>query len=138
MIDNLELIGTGFAVVMMVLAAIWGACALIGSFFTRAEKASAKAAAAKVAAAPAPAAVAPPAAAGVPPHHVAAIAAAVAHTLGAGFRVTRVAAPAHQVSNWPLEGRIETFSSRRIRKDWGPTRPTLGGETPNILRGQKQ
>ncbi|SNT19712.1 OadG family transporter subunit [Tropicimonas sediminicola] len=140
MIDNLELIGTGFAVVMMVLAAIWGACALVGSFFIRADKAREKAAAdaAAKAAAATPAAPAAPVAEGVPQHHLAAIAAAVAHTLGAGYRVTHVAAPAHLVSNWPLEGRIETFSSRRIRKDWGPTRPTLGGETPNILRGQKQ
>jgi glutaconyl-CoA/methylmalonyl-CoA decarboxylase subunit delta len=129
MIENLELIGTGFAVVMLVLAALWGACALVGSFFTRAETAAVAAAGT----APAPEAAAP----GVPPHHLAAMAAAVAHTLGAGVRVRRVQAPPHKVTDWPLEGRFETFTAHRIRTDWGPTRPTLGNKTPNILRGQK-
>ena len=68
---------------------------------------------------------------------MAAIAAAVSAVLGAGYRVTRVAAPAHKVEGWPMEGRIETFTAHRIRTDWGPTRPSLGGETPDILRGQK-
>ena len=136
MLENLELIGTGFSVVMLVLAVIWGACALVGSVFTRA---AAKAAAAASPSVPSAAASMPsaPIAPGVPPHHLVAIAAAVAHTLGAGYRVTRVAAPAHKVGDWPMEGRIETFTAHRIRTDWGPTRPTLGGETPDILRGQE-
>ncbi|SFC79422.1 OadG family transporter subunit [Tropicimonas isoalkanivorans] len=122
MLENLELIGTGFAVVMTVLAAIWGACALIGAFFVRAERAalSVKAVATPVTAAPAAAAGTD--ASGVPPHHLAAIAAAVAHTLGAGYRVTRVSAPAHEIGDWPLEGRFETFTANRVRTDWGPTR----------------
>lgn len=132
MLDNLELIGTGFAVVMAVLAALWGACALVALGFRAATRP------APAAAAPAPAkAVAPAVPAGVPPHHLAAIAAAVSAVLGAGYRVTRVAAPAHKVEGWPMEGRIETFTAHRIRTDWGPTRPSLGGETPDILRGQK-
>ena len=132
MLDNLELIGTGFAVVMMALALLWAALAIMARFFVKAPSTSA----------PAPAAQKPkPASAsvsGVPPHHLAAIAAAVADTMGAGYRITRVAAPGHKVNEWPLEGRIATFSSHRMRTDWGPTRPTLGGETPNMLRGQKQ
>ena len=135
MLENLELIGTGFAVVMTVLAMIWGACALMGSVFIRAASAKARAEAAAVASAPVPAAQ-PSAPAGIPPQHLAAIAAAVAHTLGAGYRVTRVDAPAHKVNDWPLEGRIENFTAHRVRTNWGPTRPTLGGRTPNILRGQ--
>ncbi|WP_116131659.1 OadG family transporter subunit [Tropicimonas sp. IMCC34043] len=138
MLDNLELIGTGFAVVMLVLASIWGACALVGSVFIRIADRAAAAAAAAAAQPVASPAAASTAAAGVPAHHLAAIAAAVAHTLGAGYRVTRVAAPGHKVSEWPLEGRIQTFTGHRIRTDWGPTRPTLGGETPNILRGKNQ
>ncbi|RYH10201.1 OadG family transporter subunit [Tropicimonas sp. IMCC6043] len=134
MLENLELIGTGFAVVMSVLALIWGSCSVVAAFFTRAKKAPDQPAGVK--AAPARAAVA--SRAGVPPHHLAAIAAAAAEIYGPGYVVTRVAAPSHKVTEWPLEGRKDTFAGRRIRKDWGPTRPTLGGETPNILRGQNQ
>lgn len=122
MLANLQLIGTGFAVVLLVLLLIWAVCAALGMVFARAERAGA--------------AVPPPLAPGVPPHHVAAITAAVAQTLGTGVRLTRITAPPHRVDGWPLEGRIETYAAHRIRTDWGPTRPTLGGTTPNILRGQ--
>ncbi|MFV0360704.1 OadG family transporter subunit [Tropicimonas sp.] len=132
MIENLELIGTGFAVVMSVLASIWAACALIGSFFIRADRA----AAAKAAALAVPAPVA--AASGVPPQHLAAITAAAYQMLGPGYVITRVDAPSHMIAEWPLEGRKETFESRRIRRDWGPTRPTLGGGTNDTRRGQKK
>ncbi|RAI28544.1 OadG family protein, partial [Rhodobium orientis] len=104
MLENLEMIGTGFSVVMLVLALIWAACALIGLFFTR----GAKAEAAKPAQ-PAVAAATP----GVPPHHLAAISAAVATTFGGGYRITRITAPAHKVGDWPLEGRIQTFNGHR-------------------------
>ncbi|WP_319528906.1 OadG family transporter subunit [uncultured Cohaesibacter sp.] len=124
MLDNIELILTGFAVVMMALASLWAACSIVGYFFTRAPKTTKAEQAPKV---PARAAVA--SRAGIPPHHLAAIAAAVADTLGPGYRVTRVAAPAHKVSEWPMEGRIAAFSAHKIRADWGPTRPSLGGET---------
>lgn len=133
MFENLEIIGTGFAVVMLVLALLWGACAIVAAFFTRAPKPEKPA---ETKAAPARAAV--NSHSGVPPHHLAAIAAAAAEVFGPGYVVTRVAAPSHKVTEWPLEGRKDTFAGRRIRKDWGPTRPTLGGETPNILRGQNQ
>ncbi|WP_413207268.1 OadG family transporter subunit [Rhodospirillum sp. A1_3_36] len=144
MLDNLELIGTGFAVVMAVLASLWGACALIGTIFTRIEKTRVEAVA-KAAPIPAPAPpspqigpqTGPSTTGGIPAHHLVAIAAAVTSVLGEAYRITQVTAPAHQINDWPLEGRIETFSAHRIRTDWGPTRPTLGGETPNILRGQK-
>jgi hypothetical protein len=143
MLDNLELIGTGFAVVLAVLASLWGTCALIGTIFAHFEKARAQAAA-KAASVAAPAPLSPQTgsqtgttAGDIPAHHLAAIAAAITSVLGDAYRITQVAAPAHQISNWPLEGRIENFSAHRIRTNWGPTRPTLGGETPNILRGQK-
>ena len=135
MLDNLEMIGTGFAVVMSALALLWASCSFVGYFFIRA---SAKASPAAAPAPKVPPSAAVSARAGVPPHHLAAIAAAVADTLGAGYRVTRIAAPHHLVSAWPQEGRIETFSAHRIRTDWGPSRPKLGDQTPNILRGPKQ
>mgnify|MGYP001824735321 CR=1 FL=1 len=131
MLESLAIIGTGFAVVMSVLAAIWGACAGVGYFFTR-EKKEEK----PTEAAPVPPRAAVASRAGVPPHHLAAITAAVADVFGPGYVVTRVAAPSHVVTDWPIEGRKDTFAGRRIRTAWGPTRLTLGGETPNILRGQ--
>lgn len=135
MLENLELIGTGFAIVMLVLASIWGACALVGSLFIRAEKRAADAAVrATTAEAPPSAAAAP----GIPPHHLAVIASAVAHVLGAGARITHVQAPPHRVDDWPLEGRFETFTAHRIRTNWGPTHVTRGAETPDYLRGQQQ
>ncbi|TDX32567.1 OadG family transporter subunit [Rhodovulum visakhapatnamense] len=127
MLENLSLIGTGFAVVLLVLASLWGACALIGRAFIRAARKAERPVVAPR----------PPVAPGVPPHHLAAIAAAVAETLGPGHRITRVAAPAHRVDGWPLEGRIETFAAHRIRTGWGPTLPRLGGKTPDIMRGPK-
>ena len=131
MLESLELIGMGFSVVMSALIVLWASCAVVGFFFTRTARHKPQASK------PAPARAAVAARAGVPPHHLAAIAAAVAHTLGAGYRVTRVAAPPHKVTAWPLEGRIEAFSAHRIRTNWGPTRPAMGGETPDIMRGQK-
>ncbi len=131
MLDNLGLIGTGFAVVMSVLAMIWGACTVIGLYFTRAPKPQKP-----TEASPVPPRAAVASRAGVPPHHLAAISAAVADNIGPGNKVTRVAAPTHDVTDWPIEGRKDTFAGRRIRTAWGPTRLTLGGETPNILRGQ--
>ncbi|SDK51155.1 OadG family protein [Aliiruegeria lutimaris] len=133
MLEALGIIGTGFAVVMSVLASLWGACALVGFFFTREKK---EQQATKAAPVPPRAAVA--SRAGVPPHHLAAISAAVSEIFGPGYVVTRVAAPSHVVTDWPIEGRKDTFAGRRIRTAWGPTRLTLGGETPNILRGQNK
>lgn len=116
MLENLELIGTGFAVVMTVLAAIWAACVLVGRAFVTAEAARA---AKETAKAPAPAPVDEATAPGIPPHHLAVIAAAVAHTFGSGYRVTRVTAPAHAVPGWPMEGRMEIFSAHHTRTSWG-------------------
>ncbi|NDR56454.1 OadG family protein [Aliiruegeria sabulilitoris] len=133
MLEALGIIGTGFAVVMSVLASLWAACSLVGYFFTR-EKKEQK----PTEAAPVPPRAAVASRAGVPPHHLAAISAAVSEIFGPGYVVTRVAAPSHVVTDWPIEGRKDTFAGRRIRTAWGPTRLTLGGETPNILRGQNK
>ena len=136
MLENLEMIGTGFGVVMLVLALIWAACALIGLFFTRGAKADA-AGAAKPAGAARPAASPAMPAPGVPPHHLVAISAAVASTLGGGYRITRIMTPAHKVGNWPLEGRIQTFNGHRTRADWAAMGPPLGGAARNDSRGKR-
>lgn len=131
MLDALGLIFTGFSVVMMVLAALWGACHGIGMIFIRAEeKAKAPAPAAPAPAAPAPAS-------GVPPHHLVAIAAAVATSLGGGYVITSVAAPAHEVTAWPVEGRNSIFASHVTRPGWAPHIPTTvaAGRAQNTKRG---
>lgn len=122
MLANLQLIGTGFAVVLLVLLLIWAVCAALGMVFARAERR-------------------------VPPCRRR-WRQGCRRTMwrrspplwrrpsGTGVRLTRITAPPHRVDGWPLEGRIETYAAHRIRTDWGPTRPTLGGTTPNILRGQ--
>ncbi|SNY90015.1 Oxaloacetate decarboxylase, gamma chain [Cohaesibacter sp. ES.047] len=124
MLENLELIVIGFAVVLLALASLWASCSIVGFFFTRTPKKAKEEQSPQV---PARAAVA--SRAGVPPHHLAAIAAAVVDTLGPGYRVTRVAAPAHKVSEWPMEGRIAAFTAHKTRADWGPMAPTLARET---------
>jgi len=101
-VEELLFIGSGFGIVMGVLAALWGVCALVGTAFKRAD-------AARAAAAAAPARVpasAPAIAEGIPPAHVAAIAAAVASLSGA-WRIRRVEAPVHLSRAWAAQGRFE-------------------------------
>jgi len=130
MIDDLELIGTGFVAVLAVLALIWGTCALVGAYFIRA-------AARETAAQAAPPAPAPMGTEGVPPHHLAAIAAAVTAVMGPGFRVNRVLAPAHQTDNWPLEGRIATFiTGHATHTDWGKIQPLAAPPATGNTRGK--
>ena len=43
--------------------------------------------------------------AGIPAHHLVAIAAAVAEVIGAPHRIVRVSAPAHRQSDWTARGR---------------------------------
>nr|WP_321454748.1 OadG family transporter subunit [uncultured Cohaesibacter sp.] len=131
MLENLEIILTGFVVVMLALAILWAACAFIGSFFIRHDKNN-SGTGGKTDAPKVPPRAAVSSRAGVPPHHLAAIAAAVAATLGAGYRVTRVAAPPHKVSEWPLEGRIASFSGHNTRNGWTSITPL----NSNSLRGQ--
>lgn len=97
---DLVFIGAGFGIVMVVLVALWGACAVIGASFARIESVRA---AKRSAATTAPA---PEIAKGVPPVHVAAIAAAVA-SLSASYRIVRVSAPLHISHAWTAQGRHE-------------------------------
>ncbi|HYH18014.1 MAG TPA: OadG family transporter subunit [Azospirillum sp.] len=103
----------GFAVVMGILALLAGAVALLGRVFT--------------ARAPAPAALTPvtpaPVAPGIPPHHLAAIAAAVAAITDGRGRVVRVVAPPHQAQAWAQHGRTRHFASHRVRWDWAVPGP---------------
>lgn len=115
--DELVFIGSGFGLVLTILALLWLVSALIGRFFAVAK--AHKAPAAAPIAAPAAAPVAP----GVPPQHLAAISAAVAMMTDGRGRVVSVRLPAHRAIAWAQEGRIEHFSSHRVRSDWANPGP---------------
>ncbi|GEO81410.1 OadG family transporter subunit [Pararhodospirillum oryzae] len=124
MLDDVMLILTGFFVVMMVLAMMWGMCALIGKIFIhRAARPPAPAPAPR---APVPAPGGIPT--GIPPAHVAAIAGAVAHLTAGRGRILQVSAPVDPGAVWGMHGRLTQFSAHRLRPGWGPTSlpPTRG------------
>lgn len=124
---HLVFILSGFAVVMSTLALLWGAMAAIGHLFIARADAAARTAKAPAAVpdrpkAPAPATDAPNAS-GVPAHHLAAIAAAVAAMTGGRGHVTRVTAMPHRSQAWQQQGRTEQFASHRVRWDWAVPGP---------------
>lgn len=106
----------GFTVVMSILALLAGTVALLGRLFVAREK--------RPPSAPVPAPE--PAAPGIPPHHLAAIAAAVAAITGGRGRVVHVAAPPHRAPAWAQHSRAVEFASHRVRWDWTvPNPPNL-------------
>ncbi len=129
--DDLQLIAVGFFVVMSVLTALWAICSCIGLVFKSVENRHGREkppAASKgprdnpnIAAIPGatPVLTEPKGAEGLPPHHLAAITAAVAVSLGRQpHRIVTVSAPAHSNEAWAQEGRMEQFSSHRVRWRW--------------------
>ena len=136
MAESISLILTGFGVVMLVLASLWAICATVGFVFVSQEKRKQAAANNTPPAAAAGAAPSPTKSTGIPPHHMVAIAAAVAQTLGSGYAITRVAAPAHKVMQWPMEGRASIFASHITRHGWGmPANTKIGSATRTTRRG---
>ena len=111
---HLGLLLTGIAVVMSVLAALWGACVIMGLAFR--ER-------------PRPGAAAPvedePPHEGIPAHHIAVISAAVAEMTPGAFRILNVRAPALIATAWAESNRFEQATARRVRWDWvSPLKPT--------------
>ncbi len=95
--SELEIMVTGVAIVMGVLALLWGLTSGIGAIVVGAGKMAQR-----------PrrkAAVEAGDEAGIPAHHLVAIAAAVAEVIGAPHRIVRVTAPAHRQSDWTARGR---------------------------------
>lgn len=117
--QHLSLIFGGLAVVMGVLTLLWGATALVGRLFAARPPADT----ALPVPAPIPATVST---AAVPPHHVAAIAAAVAVVTGGRGRVVRVAAATPAALAWVQQGRAELFASHRLHAGWPASSPTSG------------
>lgn len=129
-LEELELVGLGFAVVLIVLTALWGITAFTGRIFiardqavrAAAERRTAAAAAQVPQAAPARApgsAAAVAAVSGAPPHHLAAIAAAVAAVMPGRHRIIDVTVPPHTMPAWINEGRYEHMSSHGGRASAG-------------------
>ena len=124
--EELELVALGFTVVVMVLIALWGTTAAVGQVFIRNARAeaAAKERAAQAAQVPQtrPAGASGPetaTASGIPPHHLAAIGAAVAAMSGGRYRVVNVDIPPHAMPAWINEGRFEHMSSHGGRAGAG-------------------
>jgi len=96
LMQEIDVMAIGCAVVMAALALLWGLTALVGRLVELGNRIGARRAAAH------PAAVA----VGVPPHHLAVIAAAVAAIIEAPHRIVRVRAPGHRSAAWAGSGRI--------------------------------
>lgn len=125
--EHLELILTGVAVVMSVLLLLWAVSAALG-FLLRLrvdpeEKARPKRE--------------PPPHAGIPPHHVAAITAAVAAMTPGAFRIVNVRAPALVATTWAEEGRYAQTTGHRVRWDWTGQRSVRVTPKPNQVSSNK-
>lgn len=121
--EELELVGLGFGVVLLVLMALWGTTAAVGQIFisrARAE-AAAKEQAAQAAQVPPTRPADAPGPQGIPAHHIAAIGAAVATVMPGRYRVVRVDIPPHHMPAWINEGRFEHMSSHGGRASAGWT-----------------
>lgn len=102
-LQDLEIVVTGCIIVMAVLALLWGLMVGVGRLVAlgHALQARFRPAAAVETAKAAPAI----AAAGIPSHHLVAIAAAVDVALGVPHRIVGISAPAHRVAGWAASGR---------------------------------
>ncbi len=128
--ENLIFIGTGFGIVMAVLAALWGVCAVVGTVFkfveTRRKRKTSDVDRISQTVSDQPSN-------GPPPEHVAAISAAVA-SLSASYRVLHIHAPAHVATAWAAQGRNEQHIGRRYH-----TSPSVrGGRRPGRLPNQRK
>ncbi len=101
----------GLVVVFAALSMIWVMLEVLGLFFKRQTVAVPRTAAAPVAVATA----APSEAEALAPELLAAMAAAVHETLGAGYRVTTVVPAEVPLPDWAREGRRQIHSARKVR-----------------------
>lgn len=108
--QDLIFIGSGFAIVMGVLAALWSVCAAVGVVFVRVARAHADDTGTDSATQSNPPPQIPD---GVPPAHVAAIAGAVS-AMSPACRIVRVSAPAHVAQAWAQQGRLRQPIGARI------------------------
>ncbi len=105
--EHVTFIASGFGIVLAVLAALWGICALVGlGFKPRRGHTTLKEDEERLTYD------------GVPPEHVAAISAVLAQIIDEPYRIISVSAPAHRTLAWEEEGRYEQAAGHRVRWDW--------------------
>lgn len=119
---HILLILGGLTVVIGVLALLWGATVLAGRLLA-------------VSPAPAVPAAPPSGTPAVPPHHLAAIAAAVAAMTGGRGRVLRVSALPHRVDGWTHHARAGHAAGHRVRWDWAVPGPPHIDHAPSARKG---
>ncbi|HJP22207.1 MAG: OadG family protein [Alphaproteobacteria bacterium] len=115
---QLEILLTGVAIVLGVLTLLWVTSALVSLGFRLAKRFEKPAAA--------PADSGQPGQtdqAGLPEHHLALIAAAVASVLDTHHRITAIRVPGHTMLSWSRDSRFRHPSSQRVRWDIYANRP---------------
>lgn len=101
--NALTVLVVGVVVVLGVLAMLWAAMSAVGAGFRAAEAVCARRA-------PPPSPAVEPDLSGVPPEHLAAIAAAVATIIEAPHRIVRIMAPTNTKPSWTLAGRLGSYA----------------------------
>ena len=97
---NVEIILTGFAVVMGALSVLGAMTWLVGQYFIQTGRVPRE---------PMAATAPPPAHEGIPAHHLVAIAAAVHSIVEGPHQIVAIAAPPHRTAGWAREGRFSSF-----------------------------
>lgn len=147
-----EVVGTGFGLVMSVLAILWGATILLSRLarprptstgpasslpdatgdrepLTDGSPDASVSASASTASPVSSSGMAPDAP--LAPDHLVAIAAAVAMVLERPHRILHVHAPEPDAPVWAQEGRVEQFNSHRMRSTWNRSEsPAVHIKTP--------
>lgn len=111
--EHLELILSGFSIVIGVLAMLWAVTFVI-AIITNAKPAPTAPAKTAVPSAPAPVAAEGASTGGVPAAHLAVIAAAVAASFDTPHRLLSVSGARAHVSAWTQQGLFEHFASHRM------------------------
>ncbi|NQV20975.1 MAG: OadG family protein [Rhodospirillales bacterium] len=112
--EHVELILSGFGIVMGVLTMLWGVTAAVAVGAKSPAKPKDKGPAKPVVAPPAQTGTQNSASAGVPANHLALIAAAVAAAFDTPHRIVSVHGPRAHVSAWTQQGLFEHFASHRM------------------------
>jgi Na+-transporting methylmalonyl-CoA/oxaloacetate decarboxylase gamma subunit len=108
-LDDVEIMVTGAAIVVAVLALLWGLTALIGVGVRCAGRIANGSKTRPEANTPE---------SGIPPHHLVVIAAVAAETIQAPHRIVRISAPAHRAPGWTGQGRLRPAAGGWASGGW--------------------
>jgi len=121
-LDDVEIMLTGAAIVMAVLALLWGLTALIGALVRGGARIASGAKKQPMDDAPQ---------AGIPPHHLAVIAAAAAELIQEPHRIVRISAPAHRAPGWTGQARLRLAAGGGATGGWPGYRRADRGHLSN-------